>query len=128
MKGKDLKFHSGIVIGFWAIVGVIGATSLAAQSVSITSASPNPVAPGQTLIVTLELTSGTYGSPTGCVLTLVPYGQGNVKSIVSNSVPPLQARIAIPENLPLGAYGLEVNCKQITEPVPQLVPARIFPR
>lgn len=122
MKGKDLKFHSGIVIGFWAIVGVIGATSLAAQSVSITSASPNPVAPGQTLIVTLELTSGTYGSPTGCVLTLVPYGQGNVKSIVSNSVPPLQARIAIPENLPLGAYGLEVNCKQITEPVPQLGP------
>ncbi len=122
MKGKDSKFHSGIVICFWAFVGAIGTISLAAQSVSITSASPNPVAPGQTLNVTLELTSGTYGSPTGCVLTMTPYGQGNVKSIVSNSVPPLQARIAIPETMPLGTYGLEVNCNQITEPVPQLGP------
>jgi microsomal dipeptidase-like Zn-dependent dipeptidase len=122
MKGKNSKFRAGILICLWVVGGPIATVSLDAQTVSIVSATPNPIAPGQTLIVTLGLASGTYGSPTGCVLTLIPYGQGNVKSIVSASVPPLRARIAIPETMPLGTYGLEVNCNSITEPVPQLGP------
>jgi hypothetical protein len=49
-------------------------------SVSIQSVAPNPAEPGQTLAVAMS----TTGIPTGCVLTLIPYGQGNIPSIGPN--------------------------------------------
>jgi microsomal dipeptidase-like Zn-dependent dipeptidase len=122
MIWMNCKFSRGILLCLWAVGCAIEALSLHAQTVSIVSATPNPVAPGQTLTVTLGLASGVNGSPTGCVLTLIPYGQGNVKSIVSDNLPPLLARIPIPQTMPLGSYGLEVNCNSITVPVPSLGP------
>ncbi len=99
----------------WSIVVVCSflvlfQQALAGQTVSIVSAT-SPVAPGQTLFVGLGATAGPAGAATGCVLTLVPYGQGNVASIVSLHVlPPLQGRIAIPSKFPLGVYAVELNC------------------
>jgi hypothetical protein len=81
-----------------------------AQTVSIQSVSPNPVNPGQALLVALSST----GSPTGCALTLVPFGQGNIPSIVSLAQPPpMEARIPIPAALPLGYYAIQVNCDPV---------------
>jgi hypothetical protein len=79
-------------------------------SVSIQSVAPNPAEPGQTLAVTMA----TTGTPTGCVLTLIPYGQGNIPSIVSlNQPPPAQANIPLPATFPLGTYAVEVNCSPV---------------
>jgi IPT/TIG domain len=79
-------------------------------SVSIQSVAPNPAEPGQTLTVTMT----TTGTPTGCVLTLIPYGQGNIPSIVSlNQPPPAEANISLPTTFPLGTYAAEVNCAPV---------------
>jgi len=79
-------------------------------SVSIQSVAPNPAEPGQTLTVSLSTTL----EPTGCVLTLIPYGQGNIPSVVSlNQPPPALAHIPLPATFPLGTYAVEVNCTPV---------------
>lgn len=102
------RFGFGVWLA-WMGAGI----GLHAQTVSFVSVTPNPVAPGQTLNVALKTVSGSQGAPSGCILTMIPYGQGNVASIISDAVPPLQARIAIPSSMPLGSYALEVNCNSV---------------
>jgi hypothetical protein len=91
----------------------------ATPTVSITNVSPNPIRPGGNLTVTLA----SMDAPTGCTTTLIPYGQGNVPSIVSlKQPPPAPPRspltyntfsIAIPSTLQCGQYALQVVCDSV---------------
>jgi Membrane dipeptidase (Peptidase family M19) len=103
---QDVTPHGNVVPPVAPKKVVVG-PALEPQQVSIKSVNPNPVNPGQTLTVTLS----AVGSPTGCNLTLIPFGQGNTPSMISlPQLPPMEAEIPIPATLPLGYYAIEVNC------------------
>ena len=109
-RGRDEVHLNSVRFGFSSItLFLCSVAALRAQTVSITSATPNPVAPGQTLVVSIS----TSGGAAGCVLTMLPYGRGNQPSVVTDNIPPMEARVAIPATLPLGYYVLEVNCNSV---------------
>lgn len=86
-----------------------------AQSITITDATPSPVVAGKTLTVTVSMSAGASGSPSGCLLTLIPYGQGNVASFISEAVTRTEVEITLPTTLAPGPYDLVITCDSIAE-------------
>lgn len=96
-----------------AVLALALAPAALAQNVSITSTTPSPAGAGQTLAVKFTMTAGSSGNPSGCLLTLIPYGQGNVPSFISESVSGTGVSVTLPSTLPPGLYELAITCNPI---------------
>ncbi len=96
-----------------------------ADTVTIVSASPNPVQP---LTIAFEVLYG--GTPTvqfPCPLTLSQIQGGTTSISASISVPPATYKMGIPATTPMGVYTLQLNCANGLSP-PRPHPYRSSPR
>jgi hypothetical protein len=99
------------IAGVGCLCLVFGRSWALADSIMIETVSPNPVRPGQSLTIGMEVSYG--GSPQvqfPCPMTLTE--MGTTSPVVSQSVaiPPDQLNFNIPATIPSGTYLLRLTC------------------